>query len=158
MMQLAAEASAQYTEPALRAMIAVYRRQQEVVWTEHLIEHIEQALEDSGLDRRPAHPPAMCFLDLTGYTRLTGELGDEAGARLAATLGDLVRHSGTEHRGEAVTWLGDGVMFRFRESGDAVTSALEMVEQVPGAGLLPAHVGIAAGPIIRQGATTSAAR
>jgi adenylate cyclase len=148
---LAAEASAQFTDPALRTLTAVYHRQQEVVWTEHLIEHIELALEDRGSYRRPARPPAMSFLDLSGYTRMTEELGDEAGARLAATLGDLVRRSGAAHHGEAVKWLGDGVMFRFRESGDAVTSALEMVEQVPAAGLPPAHVGVAAGPVIRQG-------
>jgi class 3 adenylate cyclase len=150
-MRLAAEASARFTEPALRTVIAVYRRQQEVVWTEHLIEHIEQALEDSGVYRRPDRPPAMSFLDLTGYTRLTEELGDEAGARLAATFEDLVRRSGREHHGEPVKWLGDGVMSRFRTSGDAVVSALELVERVPDAGLPPAHVGVAAGPVIRQG-------
>jgi adenylate cyclase len=33
----------------------------------------------------------------------------------------------------------------------AVASALEMVEEVPAAGLPPAHVGVAAGPVIRQG-------
>jgi class 3 adenylate cyclase len=33
----------------------------------------------------------MCFLDITGYTRLTQEQGDEAGARLAEKLARLVQ-------------------------------------------------------------------
>jgi adenylate cyclase len=42
-------------------------------------------------------------------------------------------------------------MFRFRDPSGAVVSALDMVEDVPAAGLPPAHVGVAAGPVIRQG-------
>jgi adenylate cyclase len=38
-------------------------------------------------------PPAVCLLDLTGYTRLTEERGDEAAADLAAPLAGLVRRS-----------------------------------------------------------------
>jgi hypothetical protein len=30
----------------------------------------------------------MCFLDLSGYTRLTKERGDEAAAAMAASLAD----------------------------------------------------------------------
>src|SRR5512132_261495 len=37
------------------------------------------------------------------------------------------------------------------EPGDAVVAALDMVEDVPAAGLPPARVGVAAGPVIRQG-------
>jgi class 3 adenylate cyclase len=42
-------------------------------------------------------------------------------------------------------------MLRFRDPSGAVVSALDMVEDVPAAGLPPAHVGVAAGPVIRQG-------
>ena len=48
-------------------------------------------------------------------------------------------------------WVGDGVMFRFRDPSGAVASSLDMVEEIPAAGLPPAHVGVAAGPVIRQG-------
>ena len=48
-------------------------------------------------------------------------------------------------------WVGDGVMFRFRDPNGAVMSALDMVEAIPAAGLPPAHVGVAAGPVIQQG-------
>jgi adenylate cyclase len=150
-MELASERSEGFTEMLDEALMAVYRRQQELAWTEHQIEHIEQALEASGVRLPPGQPPAMCFLDLAGYTRLTEERGDEEAAALAARLSEIVRHRPRRHRGEAVKWLGDGVMFRFRDPSGAVVSALDMVEEVPAAGLPPAHVGVAAGPVIRQG-------
>jgi class 3 adenylate cyclase len=50
-----------------------------------------------------------------------------------------------------VKWLGDGVMSWFREPAGAVLAALGMVEQLPEAGLPPAHVGVAAGPVVVQG-------
>jgi adenylate cyclase len=42
-------------------------------------------------------------------------------------------------------------MVHFREPAGAVLSALRMVEQLPEAGLPPAHVGVAAGPVVAQG-------
>ena len=50
-----------------------------------------------------------------------------------------------------VKWLGDGVMVHFREPAGAVLAALGMVEELPAAGLPPAHVGVAAGPVVAQG-------
>ena len=150
-MELASEVSEEFTPLLDEALMAVYRRQQELAWTEHQIEHIEQALEASGVPLPPGQPPAMCFLDLAGYTQLTEERGDEEAAALAARLSDIVRHRPRQHRGEPVKWLGDGVMFRFRDPAGAVVSALDMVEDVPASGLPPAHVGVAAGPVIRQG-------
>jgi adenylate cyclase len=49
-----------------------------------------------------------------------------------------------------VKWLGDGVMFYFREPAAAVLAALDMVEVVGRQGLPPAHVGIHAGPVVFQ--------
>jgi hypothetical protein len=54
-----------------QALIAVYRAQQEHAWHENFIEDVESALERAGLRTRSDLPPALCFLDLTGYTRLT---------------------------------------------------------------------------------------
>jgi adenylate cyclase len=50
-----------------------------------------------------------------------------------------------------VKWLGDGVMVHFRDPAGAVLAALHLVEQFPDAGLPPAHVGVAAGPVVVQG-------
>jgi hypothetical protein len=90
-----------------RALLAAYRRQQELAWIEQLVEEIEAALEEIGVLGRPRRVPAMCFLDLVGSTRLTEEHGDQAAAELAATLSMLVDRSSREHGGVPVKWLGD---------------------------------------------------
>jgi adenylate cyclase len=149
-MELASQMSGDFNPLVDRALMGIYRRQQELAWTEHLVEHIETELEEAGVLGRPERVPAMCFLDLVGYTRLTEERGDRAAAELAASLSVLVQGSSREHGGVPVKWLGDGVMFRFREPAGAVLSALRMVRQLPEAGLPPAHVGVAAGPVVAQ--------
>jgi class 3 adenylate cyclase len=134
-----------------RALMAAYRRQQELAWIEQMVEEIEAALEQTSGLGRPERVPAMCFLDLVGYTRLTEERGDQAAAELAESLAVLVRRSSRDRGGVPVKWLGDGVMFHFREPAGAVLAALQMVEELPAAGLPPAHVGVAAGPVVAQG-------
>ena len=116
-----------------RALMAAYRRQQELAWIEHLVEDIETALEAAGVLGRPERVPAMCFLDLAGYTPLTEEQGDQVAAELAETLAVLVQRSAREHGGVPAKWLGDGVMFHFRDPAGAVLAALGMVEEpLPG--------------------------
>ncbi len=150
MLQAQADLGSQMAPLIDQALVAIYHGQQEHAWGQVFVEHVEGALEAAGLYRRVERPPAMCFLDLTGYTRLTEERGDAAAADLAARLATLVRRSARAHDGTPVKWLGDGVMFYFREPGDAVLAALEMVEVVGRQGLPPAHVGIHAGPVIFQ--------
>ncbi len=132
-------------------MLGIYRRQQELAWTEHLVERIENELEAAGMLERPERVPAMSFLDLVGYTHLTEQQGDATAAALAETLAVLVDRSSREHGGVPVKWLGDGVMVHYREPAGAVLSALGLVAQLPEAGLPPAHVGVAAGPVVVQG-------
>ena len=150
-MEVAARRSVDFLPLADPALLAIYRRQQELVWTEQLVERIEGELEAAGVLGRPGRVPAMSFLDLVGYTRLTEEQGDQAAAELAASLAVLVDRSSREHGGVPVKWLGDGVMVHFQEPAGAVLAALRMVAQLPGAGLPPAHVGVAAGPVVVQG-------
>ena len=107
-------------------------------------------LSDAGLFTKLERPPAMCFLDITGYTRLTQERGDEAAAGLAEEVGRLVNRTSVEHGGRAVKWLGDGVMLYFSDPGPGVVAALDMVDGVTSAGLPPAHVGLHAGPVLFQ--------
>ena len=132
------------------ALLAVYHAQEVHAYTANIIEGFEEALADAGLHSRLEHPPAMCFLDITGYTRLTQERGDAAAADLAATLARLVERTSVKHGGRPVKWLGDGVMFFFKDPGPGVLAALEMVAGVAEAGLPPAHVGLHAGPVIFQ--------
>jgi adenylate cyclase len=133
-----------------RAVLAIWHAQQAQAWASNIIGGFEQALADAGLLTPETHPPAICFLDITGYTRLTGERGDEAAADLAEVLGRLVSRSAFEHGGRPVKWLGDGVMLHFPDPGPGVLAALDMVEGATAAGLPPAHVGIHSGPVLFQ--------
>jgi adenylate cyclase len=134
-----------------QALLAIYHANQEHTWTENLIEEVEIALDRAGLRSRMATLPAICFLDISGYTRLTEERGDEAAAELATHLTPLVQRPSDRHGGKVVKWLGDGVMFHFREPAGAVVAALEMLEAISIADLPPAHVGLHAGPVVFQG-------
>jgi adenylate cyclase len=146
MREASAQMSDQLAGVVQRMLVAIYARHQERSTIDHLVGHIEAAVTE----RRPLRPPAMCFLDLAGYTRLTEERGDRAAAALATSLADLVEEVSLPHGGQPVKWLGDGVMFHFPLPGRAVLAALEMVERTPEAGLPPAHVGLHAGPVVFQ--------
>jgi len=135
---------------AAREIIALYRGQQSVAWMRNFFEGFEAGLAAVGLYKPIERPPAICFLDLSGYTRLTEERGDAAAADLAGRLSRLVARTSGEHGGKPIKWLGDGVMFHFRDPGPGVVAALEMVEGAADAKLPPAHVGIHAGPVLFQ--------
>ena len=144
-------AMANRTTPlAEQSVLALYHAQQARAWTANLITTFEDVLAKAGLHSRLDRPPAVCFLDITGYTRLTQERGDAAAADLAAAVARMVRRSSIDHGGKPIKWLGDGVMFYFREPASGVASALEMLDGLAAAGLPPAHVGLHAGPVIFQ--------
>ena len=52
-----------------RAVLAMYHMQQARAWTADIIVALETALAEAGLHSRLEHPPAMCFLDITGEGR-----------------------------------------------------------------------------------------
>ena len=127
----------------------LYRRHAEIFSTEHQFEHVETALEEAGVRQRsPRGIEAAAFADLSGYTRLTEEAGDDEAARVALSLAQLVNEVAGEHHGDVVKMLGDGVHFHFRDPSDAVRASLEIVDTVGPRGLPPAHVGVNAGPMI----------
>jgi class 3 adenylate cyclase len=53
--------------------------------------------------------------------------------------------------GRAIRWLGDGGLFYFEDASAAFAAALEMSERAPSAGLPPTHIGVQAGPVVRDG-------
>jgi len=132
------------------AVLSIYRRMQGRAWMADLVEHVELGLEQAGVHERLERPPAMAFMDVSGYTALTEEHGDEAAADLVGSLNDLVLRTATHHGGQAVKFLGDGVMFHFAEPGEGVLASLEMVERTGPAGLPPGHVGMHAGPVVTR--------
>ena len=128
----------------------MYHAQQARAWTANIIDAFETMMEKAGIHSRLERVPAICFLDITGYTRLTQERGDDAAADLAATVARLVQRNSVQYGGKTIKWLGDGVMFYFRDPGPGVRAALEMVSGLQAAGLPPAHVGLHAGPVLYQ--------
>lgn len=145
-----ASGTVELEEATDQALIALWHAQQAHAWQANIITGFDTILTDAGLLARPTSPPAICFLDITGYTRLTQERGDAAAADLAASLNRLVSRTSMERGGRPVKWLGDGVMVHFREPGGGVLAALEMVDGVREVDLPPAHVGLHAGPVLFQ--------
>jgi adenylate cyclase len=133
-----------------QALLALWHAHQAQSWTSNIISGFETVLTQAGMMKPPNRPPAICFLDISGYTRLTNERGDAAAADLAEGLGKLVSRTTLERGGRPVKWLGDGVMVYFRDPGPGVIAALDMVDGVAAAGLPPAHVGLHAGPVLFQ--------
>ena len=150
MLETQADIGSQMAPLMEQALLAIYHGHQEHAWTKSAAEDVEGVLERAGLYHRVRRPPAVCFLDMTGYTRLTDERGDQAAADLATRLATLVRRCSREHGGEPVKWLGDGVMFFFPDPGPGVLAALDMTDGVATEALPPAHVGIHAGPVVFQ--------
>jgi adenylate cyclase len=115
------------------------------------VQNTEDYLQELGIaPKRPRRPPAIAFLDLAGYTTLTEERGDEAGAELADRLATLVHQAAQPHDGHPVKWLGDGVMFYFPDPRAAVLTGLDLVEQTPAAIEVRARVGVNAGRVISR--------
>jgi len=144
--------SVEVVEVTERAAAWLFRRFTEHEIVEDIVDNVEDAMEAAGLGRRRAATlPAIAFLDLTGFTRLTESRGDEEAAELVATLGELVRETSLAHRGRPVKFLGDGVMFHFTDPGGAVLAGLDLVERIPEAGLPPARLGVNAGHAVFLG-------
>jgi adenylate cyclase len=127
------------------------RRHREHAVLEYLVEVTEGFMEELGITPpQPRRPPAIAFLDLSGYTTFAEERGDEAAAGAAADLASVVQESAQSHGGRPVKWLGDGVMFHFTDPGRAIVSGLELVERTERVISLPARIGINAGAVIAQ--------
>jgi class 3 adenylate cyclase len=151
MLEAAAEWGQEFASPMDQALLAIYHANQEHTWTENLLGEVEDALDRAGLWDRVSTTPAIGFLDISGYTRLTEERGDRAAAELVTRLATLVQRPSDRHGGKIVKLLGDGVMLHFRDPGNAVAAALEMLEALSAASMPPAHIGVDTGPVVFQG-------
>jgi adenylate cyclase len=141
---------AEVVRPAVRDLINwLFRRHVDAANIQLLIQVIESSLQESGIEvARPERPPAIAFLDLSGFTRLTEEAGDEEAVLLATALTELVRTVPSEYGGTAVKLLGDGVMLHFPDPAAAVHCALRLIAAAEERGLPAARVGIHAGPVV----------
>jgi adenylate cyclase len=151
MIRAAEDGAAQRIAPRMdAAILGLYHGHQDHAWTKNMLDGIEAALAEAGVHSRMQEVPGICFLDITGYTQLTEEQGDEAAAELAETVSGIVRRVSALHGGKPTKWLGDGVMLYYPEPGQGVVAALAMKEELAWAGLPPAHVGLHAGAVLFQ--------
>jgi hypothetical protein len=82
------QAAASMMASLKRTLVLLYRRHFEHYVLDVTVLRAEAALERAGLARRrPVQPPAIGFLDLTGYTKLTEERGDQARGRAGRLAG-----------------------------------------------------------------------
>jgi adenylate cyclase len=145
------ERAAGFTELVNGLVPWLQRRHREHAVLEYIVAVTEGFMEERGITpRQSRQPPAIAFLDLTGYTTLAEERGDQAAAELAASLASIVQEASRTRGCRPVKWLGDGVMFHFSDSARAILSGLELVEQTERAVSVPARIGIDAGAVIVQ--------
>jgi len=113
----------------------------------------EEVLEQAGfVPERDVAPPAVAFVDLTGFTRLTDESGDDAAASIAMRLATLAEEAASLHAGRVVKLLGDGVLLRFDSPASAVQATLDLLDRLEAEDMPSGHVGVAAGPlVVREG-------
>jgi adenylate cyclase len=117
-----------------------------------IVEGFERFLASRGLagPPDPLGPPAIIFVDLSGFTRLTSERGDESAVRIATSLQRRADQAAQRHGGRLVKLLGDGAMLRLTDATAGVDAALDLVDVMGGEGTLSAHAGVHAGPVIER--------
>jgi adenylate cyclase len=100
--------------------------------------------------RHPA--PTFLFADLAGYTALTEELGDEAGAAMADRFRRTMQGLSRRHGALPVKSMGDGVMIWASDAAKAIALAAHAVDEMGArSDLLPVRVGVHTGPAVMHG-------
>jgi class 3 adenylate cyclase len=126
-----------------------FERQLEGALNARMVAAVERVLGAAGrLPPRQPRPPAIAFVDLSGFTTLTHEQGDEAAAQMATQLLVLAESAVRPEGGRIVKQLGDGALLRFADRQRALRAVLQLLTAIERAGLPAAHAGIAAGPIV----------
>src|SRR5919106_6110501 len=134
-----------------RMMEWLVQRYNEQRSTAGIVGGFEEFLASRGLrpPPPPVGPPAVAFVDLSGFTRVTEERGDEAAVRFAGNLQRQAEAAAARHDGRLVKLLGDGAMLWFPEVERGVLAPLSVVRAM-GSGALPPHAGVHAGPVIQR--------
>ncbi|MGH2539388.1 MAG: adenylate/guanylate cyclase domain-containing protein [Actinomycetota bacterium] len=117
-----------------------------------IVEGFERFLASRGLARPPdpLGPPAIVFVDLSGFTRLTSEHGDESAVHAATSLQRRADEAARRNGGRLVKLLGDGAMLRLTDATAGVGAALDLVEMMSGEGALSSHAGVHTGSVIER--------
>jgi adenylate cyclase len=135
--------------PMMEWLMDRYQEQRRIA---DLVEGFEEffAVRGLGPPLPPTALPAVVFVDLSGYTRLTEERGDEVAAGYAATLQRESEAVAAANEGRLVKLLGDGAMLHFPDAKRGLNAALALVQALSTDGGVSAHAGVQAGPVIER--------
>lgn len=135
-----------------RLMTWAEQRYLEQAMTAVGVEQMEEVFAGAGIAPAPDRPdPAVLFVDLAGFSRLTEIHGDRAAMRYGTRLRDVAEQAARRHRGRLVKLLGDGAMLRFENAADALAAGRELLsaDHWP-SDLPPPHIGAHAGSVIER--------
>jgi class 3 adenylate cyclase/YHS domain-containing protein len=91
------------------------------------------------------------FADIAGFTALTEAHGDEEAVAVVEAFTDLVCRELPSIGGEHVKTIGDALMLRIPEPGDAINLGLDVShETLRGHGAAPVRVGLHYGPAVER--------
>lgn len=137
---------------APRMMEWLFQRYLEQRNVADIVEGFEEFFAARGLGPPvpPSAPPAVVFVDLSGYTRLTEERGDEVAVGFASTLQRAAEAVAAANDGRLVKLLGDGAMLQFPDAERGLEAALALVRTLSVEGGLLAHAGVHAGNLIER--------
>jgi adenylate cyclase len=118
----------------------------------NIVDGVERFLAARGLavTPRPDSSPAIVFVDLSGFTRLTEVAGDEAAVAAATILRRSAETVATRRGGRLVKVLGDGAMLRFSDPRSGLDAALDLVATAEPRGSLTAHAGVHTGRVVER--------
>ena len=148
MLAVTAPTRRRYRELGRRSVEVLFDRFVDESTFQQIVELMEAELGEHRVVAGAA--PAIAFIDLTGYTKLAEEAGDDEAAAQAARFIDAVEAAASETGGRLVKVLGDGVMMHFTDSDSAIRAAISVVSRAQKQGLPAARAGINAGPMVRR--------
>ncbi len=130
-------------------LVALARRHTEGGILAGWVETTESLLGTHGyLDERPVPAPGVAFVDISGYTALTHDQGDDVATALATRLLTAAEHAAAYNETRIVKLLGDGVMLTSADPRQLFDAVLELVEGFGVGDVPPAHAGVHAGPVV----------
>lgn len=88
----------------------------------------------AGATPDPLSPPTIVFVDLSGFTRLSHEQGDESAVRVATSLQGRSDAAARRYGGHLVKLLGDGALLRLTDASAGIAT-LDLVDAMSDEGL-----------------------
>lgn len=112
-----------------------------------VVQLTEQALERGGVGQDQSKA-GVTFIDISDYSRLAEEHGDEAAAVQASRLSGLIQDVAREHGARMVKSLGDGALVHAPNANAALNVALDAVAGAADRGVWTLHAGVHAGRVV----------